>query len=308
MFFKAIDKFFDEIRNVISAIIFAFIAMSILLFIYWIFYVAKLTMPVWLNSFVWGIIDFLTQWHGDRKSLSEITDILPVLASVFFGFLTYLANCLLLFLEDHHKKYKESVENYKLQLEKTINRELHKDFLKELKKTSFMLVKIKIVVEKQSSYLTVSTDKTLDSRSTEKEIENCILAAVKGNKLQTKGKTEDSVYFLLSDFTGSKDFFSELVTNSTQLIKSYLQPKTAISFYCGAELFNDISEFEEKSAYLDNVISLKIPNKIVITPRYKLYFDNIYPSMYEFNVLGEYNLSPEDITSKNTMLYSLKRK
>lgn len=308
MFFKALDKFFEEIRNVISAVIFAFIAMSILFFVYWLFYMAKLNMPEWLNGFVWGVIDFFAQCCHDEKRLAEINDVLPALTSIFFVVLTYLANCLLLFLENNHKKYKESVANYRMQLEKTINTELHKDFVNELKRTSFMLVKIKIVVEKQSSYLTAMTDKTLDERSMEKEIEQCILAAVKGNNLQTKGKTEDSVYFILSDLSVSKEFFAELVSKSTQLIKSYLVPKTTISFYCAAELFNDVSEFEEKSAYLDRVISLKIPNKIVVTPRYKLYFDNIHSSMYEFNVLGEYNLNPEDITSKNTMLYSLQRK
>lgn len=308
MHFKSIDKFFDEIKNVISIIIFVFIAMAILMFFYWFAYCGKVVMPDWLNNFVWNVINFFAQGYKDTPAYKDNLEILPVLTSVIFGVLTYLANCLLVFLENNHKKYKQSVIDYKKNLEKTINNELHKDFVKELKRTSFMLVKIKIVVEKHTSYLTAMTDEDMNPEGLEKEIEKYILASVKSGLLHSKGKTENSVYFLLANLDNSKEFFAELVTKSSELIKSHLRPKMNIGFYCGAELFNDLGELDEKSAYLDRVLNLKIPNKIVVTPRFRIYFDNIAKNIYDFNVLGEYNLSADVDIVQNTMLYSLQRK
>lgn len=308
MFFKSLDKFFEELKTVISVIIFVLIAMAILMFFYWFAYCGKVIMPDWLNSFVWSVINFFAQSYKDTPVYKDNIEILPVLTSVIFGFLTYLANCLLVFLENNHKKYKQSVENYKENLAKTINQELHKDFLHELRRTSFMLVKIKIVIHKKTSYLTAMTDDDVNSEQLEKEIEKYILASVKSGILHSKGKTDDSVYFVVSNLNNTKEFFAELVTKSSQLIQSHIRPKMDIGFYCGVELFNDLSEFDEKSSYLDRVLNLKIPNKIVATPRFKIYFDNIVPSLYDFKVLGEYNLSADEDIVKNTMIYSLQRK
>ena len=309
MFFKTIDKFFDEIKKILSAIILAFIAMAIFMFIYWILYLAKINLPDGLNNFAWGTIDFFFQWYKSSKQYEQVIDIMPALCSVLFGAVTYFLNCTLVYLENNHKKFQKTMNDYRLKLEKDINTQLHKDFLDELKKSSYMLVKISIEVQNHESYLTAMTDENLDIDAIKKEIEQCILAAVKSDYLSNKGRDENGVYFLLSNIQNSRDFFTELVQKSSQLIKTYLRPKMTINFFCGAELFNDASEFQAKSDYLDRVISLKIPNKIVITPRYKLYFENLFPSMYAFKVLGEYNLNPnKGLEGKNTMLYSMQRR
>ena len=74
------------------------------------------------------------------------------------------------------------------------------------------------------------------------------------------------------------------------------------------DLFNDFSEFDDKLNYLDKVINLKIDNKIAATPRTKVYFENIFPSEYYFEVMGEYNLSSDPSRANNVMIYALKRK
>ena len=87
---------------------------------------------------------------------------MPALCSVLFGAVTYFLNCTLVYLENNHKKFQKTMNNYRLKLEKDINTQLHKDFLDELKKNSYMLVKISIEVQNHESYLTAMTDENLD--------------------------------------------------------------------------------------------------------------------------------------------------
>ena len=53
MIFKVIDKFFKEIKQILSVLSLALLSISVFMFIYWLFYVIKLDMPIWLNSIVW---------------------------------------------------------------------------------------------------------------------------------------------------------------------------------------------------------------------------------------------------------------
>lgn len=55
-------------------------------------------------------------------------------------------------------------------------------------------------------------------------------------------------------------------------------------------------------------LNLKIRNKMVVSPRYKVYFENIYPNAFTFEVMGEYNLSKDDASKKDVMVYSIRRK
>ena len=308
MAFKSLDKIFSELKKILSVIALSFIAMSLFMFIYWLLYSAKMDLPDWLNSFAWTVIDFFAKGLKTTKSYSEIVDILPVLCSVIFGVLTYIVNCLNLFTENMHEKYKKSVIDYRTKLENKINSDLHKDFLKDLKKSSFMLIKLKIEVIKKESYLSEYSEEKIDANQIRNEIEKNILMSVPSELIQNKGRSDEGVYFLLSDFSESKAFFASLVKISSKLIKEKIESRLNINFYCGVELFENISQFEEKSKYLDKVLELRIPNKIIITPKYKLYFDNLYSSYFNFNVQGEYSLSENQDSGKNIMLYSMQSK
>lgn len=307
MFFKSIDKFFDQFKSVISVIIFTLIALASLFFIYWLVFSANVIMPDWLNNFIWAIIDFFAQNFKGTPLYKDIIPVLPVLTSGVFIILTYFANCALLFLENNHKRFQNTVVNYRINLEKTINEELQKDFKNELKKTSFMVVKIKVAVTKHVSYLTVDDD-GIDPVQLGKDIEQAILNAVKSDSIQKKGLSKDSVFFLISDLANSKSFFENLVSVSSNLIGRHISQKMNIGFYCGAEVFKEIEQFDEKSAYLDRVVSLKLSNRIIITPAFKVFFDYILPNYYDYNVMGEYNLSTDPNKTLNVMLHSIKRK
>ena len=307
MIFKVIDKFFKEIKQILSVLSLVLLSISVFMFIYWLFYVIKLDMPICLNSIVSWIIDFFAQPIKHTSDYERLVDILPVLCSILFAFFTYLVNCTIFLLENSHKKYHKYVDNCRLKLEKTINNELHKDFLSELKKNSFMMVKIAISVKNKESYLSTSDD-FVDEKSIKNEIEQCILATMKQNTAFTKGKTENGVYFLVSDFLYSKTFFEELVSKAAKVINSYMTPKLEVNFYCCAEVFDEINQLENISKYLDMINSIKISNRIVVTPRYKVCFENLYSTLYEFKLLGEYNINENNIIQKNIMLYSLKSK
>lgn len=308
MLFKAIDKFFHEIKYVLSIVTFFLIAMASLFFIYWLLFSAKLVLPGWLNVFVWGVIDFWAQGFKNTPLYKEITAILPVLTSGVFIILTYFVNCLMLFIENNHKRFTVCVENYKTTLAKTINQELHNDFIAELKKTTFMMLKIKVVIKKHTSYLTALTDVDFDEKELETKIHKQILTNVSSDIILDKGLENNSVYFVITDFQRAKEFLGQVVTVSSRLIGNEMRPKLDIGFYCGVELYNELSEFERIKTYLDKMLDLKITNKISVTPRFKVYFDNIHPSQFVFDVMGEYNLSENPDSMKNVEIYSLRRK
>ena len=82
MFFKLIDKFFDEIKKILSIVSFVLIALSVLLFVYWFLFAFKFSFPQWLNSFVWGVIDVFSWWYKPNKQHNEIIGILPFSSTV----------------------------------------------------------------------------------------------------------------------------------------------------------------------------------------------------------------------------------
>ena len=118
----------------------------------------------------------------------------------------------------------------------------------------------------------------------------------------------NSVYFVITDFEKARDFMLQLVNTSADKIKAQMRPKITIGFYCGVEIYNDIQEKDDIKTYLDKIVDLKITNKIAATPRFKLYYENIYPTYFRFDLMGEYNLSKSEDSPKNIMIYSIKRK
>lgn len=307
-FNRLIDKFFEQLKYATSVVSFVFISLSILFFVYWLIYSANIGLPDWFNLFIWSVIDFLARDIKDTNFYDEVKQILPVFASGVFVLATYFANCFMVFIESNHKHFDESVENYKRKLAKTINEELHSDYINTLKKTSYMLIKLRITAIKQESYIDTSNETDIDTEKVISEIYSAMLSALNDYNVKQKGLAENSLYFLLSDFTHSKEFLTSLVSTATENIKLQLRPKLDISFYCAVHLFDTLSELTEAQNYLNKILNTKIKNKIVVTPKVKLYFDELAPSLFQFDVVGEYSLNDDCSDSKVVKLYSLKRK
>ena len=308
MFFKAIDKFFYQLRQLLSVVIFILIALSCIYFIYWLIFNANVKLPDFLTAVLWSVIDFFAMSIKHKPLYNDMLPVLPIMTCGIFILLTYIANCLMILLENNHRFFRNCVDAYKDNLAKTINAELHNDFINELKRTAYMLVKIRISAVHHTSYLTAVTDGNINTQEIEKSVERQILETMDSKLIDNKGMDDRCVYFLLTNFSESKRFLSDLVSRSSTLIKKQIRPKLDINFYCAVDLFNDLSEFTEKSNYLNKVLNLKIENKIAATPRTKVYFENILPSEYQFGVQGEYNLSSNPDKAKNVMIYSMRRK
>lgn len=308
MFFRALDKFFIQIKQFLSIVAFVFIALATFYFIYWLIVSAKIVLPDWLNSFAWSIIDFLAFAIKGKPAYQSNIPVLPVYTSGVFILLTYLTNCLMDFLDNNHRQFKNYVNVYKSNIEKQINVKLHDDFLKELKKVSYMGIKMRVDVVKHESYLTAGTDENIDTDALQKEIQTKILSSVTSPYIQSKAISNNSVSLLLNDFDNAQDVIAELVAKSAGIINQKISSKLDIVFYCGIELFNDMSEFEATSKYLDKILSLKIRNKVAVTPKFKVFFENIFPNAYYFDTTGEYNVSNNPDVVKNVMFYSVRRK
>lgn len=308
-FAKFVDNFFEEIRYMITLIVFFNISMSLLFFIYWLIFSAKLSVPYWLELFIWNMIDFFAQGIKGTPLYTEITPILPVLVSGVFVVITYFLNCFIVFLETNHEMFNKKVDDYKHQIAKKINDELHNDFLKELKKNSYMLLKIKIIATKHTSYLSEYTDENINTSRLEEKLHSEILNSLNENYIEYKGLANGSLYFVLNDVPSSREFIINLVTNSSRFIKAEIKPKLEIAFYCAVDLLSNISELQDKQEYLDKVLNMKIKNKIIATPKFKLYFETIYPSAYHFDVLGQYNIATEPGCKPSYIkVYALRRK
>ncbi len=306
---KFVDNFFDEIKYTVSLITFFNIAMAILFFIYWLVFSARLTMPEWLELYIWNIINFFAFAIKDTPLYDEIIQILPVLVSGIFVVITYFFNCFVVFLESNHEKFNKKVENYNRDVTKKVNEELQRDFIAELKKNNYMLVKIKIAAIMHSSYLTAMTDVEVDTAKLEEKLHKAILESMNEPYIEDKGISAGSLYFLLNDVSLSKDFIINLVTNSSRLIKPEIVPKLEVAFYCAVDIFDNLKDLQDKNDYLDKIINIKIKNKIIATPKFKLYFENIHPSLYSFDVMGQYNIEAKQGSKiSSVMIYALRRK
>lgn len=308
MFFRVIDKFFIQIKQFLSVVSFIFIALATFYFIYWLVISAKIILPDGLNAFVWAIIDFFAVSIKGTKVYQNNLAVLPVYVSGIFILLTYLTNCLIDFMDKNHNLFKNYINVYKENIEKEINVKLHKDFLKELKRLNFMAIKMNIDVFKHESYLSADTDKDIDVDAIKSEIQSKILESVTSPYIKHKEIADNTVNLLVNDFDNSQDAIFELVAKSAAIINEKLSKKLSIVFYCGIELFNDMSEYNTVSKYLDKILTLKIKNKIAVTPKFKVFFENIFPNMYYFDSTGEYNVSNNPDVVKNVMFYSIRRK
>lgn len=308
MYFKNIDKFFNVLKQLISIISFVFIALASYFFIYWLLYNGNVPLPDAFTTCSWQIIDAFTFGLKRLPIYSELLPVLPVLVSVIFIVVTYILNCLIEIIESNRIFVKKQIDNKRIKLEKKINTELHKDFLNELKLYKFMLVKMKVIAEKQESYLTALNENNTDTVVLASSIQKNVYFSVNSPYIKQKTFDNGTLSFLIEDFEHSKDFISELVGKSVSIINKELCPKVDISFYCGAELFHNVDEYDATVKHLDKILNLKIKNRISVTPKFKVYFENLLPDEYIFDMTGEYNLSDNPDVIKNITLHSIRRK
>lgn len=307
MFFKVLDKFFDEIKHIISFVVLVLITVALVLFLYWITYAAKIALPDFLNSFVQGIIGFFEPILRLYHDYDKIKDILPVICATIIAVVVYCLNCLVVLLEDFHKKCHTTRDACRIQLEKAINTQLHNSFLDELRKNTLMLIKVKILAEKSESYLAKMS--AVNTEEIASSIEKNILISVNSNLIKNKGNDKNSVYFLVMNNENTRQVLTEIVSISSRLISQNMAQNLKLQFCCVCEVFENIAEFEKINTYLNKLIELKLTNIIAGTEAVKVYYENLHPEMYNFKVLGEYNVKREqEEKNRLIMLYALQRR
>lgn len=308
MFFKIIDKLFNNFKQVISIISFFLIGLATYFFIYWLLYSANIPLPQLITDFSWAIIDLFAFPLKSKPIYTELVPTLPVVTCAIFIFFTYFLNCLISFIESNQNLVKDISVKNRIALEKKINTQLHKSFIDELNQYKYAMVKIKIVATQQESYLNSLNTEPVDTIGLAKKIENSILESFNSEFVVKKGTDENSLFFIINDLKNLKNVVTQLVLVSTQFINKELRPKLSIDFYCGVDIATDNLQFPNIAGYLDRVINLKIRNKILVSPRFKVYFENVLPDEYHFNMAGEYNLSEDPLLVKEVTLYHITRK
>ena len=308
MFLKLVDKLVFELKRVVYIVVFLLIITAFLMFVYWVGVNMKFSMPQLFSDFVTSTTHIFTDFLKPFSIYRDIIQVLPVTASIIIGLLAYLLNCFCDILDMLHDSYKKNWLNKKLKLERKINKELHKNFLKELESYSLMLVKINIVAEFLSSYLTAHIDGVVDTEELSKKISSEILQSVSTSNIIQKGVRGKCIYFLLSDLANSKLFFNSLVDSTTEIVSRYLSNKIKIKFYCAVDVMNYINELPHKEVVTDKIINFAIPNSIIVTPAVKTYYENLYKDLFKFSISGEFNLSSNNDSAEPTNLYSMKRK
>ena len=308
MFYKLYDKFLEKIKYFLSIITFLFIVLATYFFIYWLIFSANLRLTDALETFTWGIIDFVVLPIKHTKVYSEMTPVLPVITCTVFILSTYVINSVIDILDSYSKILKDCSIKSRLKLEKKINAELHKSFIDELKVYKYLILNFKISVTKMESYLSALNQDTIDTDSLEMSIQNKILASISSPFIVKKQLDNGAATFLVSDFTHAKDVISDIVGKSVSIITHEMRDKIDIHFYCAADLLkeSDYPSFSLKNT--SKILSSKIKNKIVVTPRLKVYFENVLPTEFNFSVAGEYNMSDDPDLLQNEMLYFITRK
>lgn len=308
MFYKLYDKFLDKIKYLLSFITFIFIALATYFFIYWLLFSANLTLSSSLETFSWAIIDFVSLPIKHTKVYTEMAPVLPVLTCGAFILFTYVINSIIDLLESYGKVLKDYSYKSRVELEKKINTQLHKAFIDELNVYKYLVLNLKIAVIQKESYLSALNDKPIDTTALELTIQDKILSAINSQYVIRKYIENGVVTLLISDFNHAKDAISDIVGKSVAIITNEMRDRLDIQFYCGADLLkeNDYGGFISKNT--TKIINCKIKNKIAVTPKFKVYYENILPDEFNFSTAGEYNMSDDPDLLQNEMLYFITRK
>ena len=306
MNFKTIDSLFLQIKKLITIIIFISLSLAIVYFIYWLILSIKITLPEVINNLFLIPINMLGAKIQNAPEQNDVLFLLPVAVSLVFIILTYLLNCILQFVEFSHKNYLKFVEDYKADLEIKINTQLKKNFVQELSKTNYFATKLRIAVESPESYLKESM-----SKEAQIELENRIIQEISdsiNDGVIKKGTNASDAYFISSEPKNAVDFYTGLVQKTIKIINKYLSGQIKINFYCAIDVFDTEYEANFKLIELDKIINLKVKNKILVAPRFKTYFQELYPGYFTFKLLGEYNFSKNNYKSHYINIYTLHRR
>lgn len=290
----------------ISAVIFIFLIIAVSFFLYWLITSMNIILPNFINDFFQYGISLIGSGFIDSDLYKNITMLLPLVVSIIFILLTYISNCILLYVEQSHKKFQKYVTDYKNNLEKTINQQLKRNFINELTKTNFFVTKMKIEVKTLNSYLHTPLPEE-ECRKLEATILTSIFKAMNQSYIIKKELEQDGIYFICADMRLSSEFYAEFVSKAVTYINKYMLDKVSINFYCSVDVFDNECEEKLKLAEMDKILALKVRNKILVSPRFKVYFQELYPGYFIFKLLGEYNFSETTYKSQYVNIYTLHR-
>ena len=288
MKFQVVEKLFFRAKQIISIINFVFLALSVVFFLYWLIICARVNVPQPINSFFGFFTEYAAQFMRSSSIYENLVLLLPIIYSCIFVFLTYVMSYALTYLEIKHREFLAFQERYKKSLEEKINAELKKAFIAEISQAKFLLIKLKIEASIVESFLR-NFDDTPDVDKIQNEISKKIIDNLNDSFFSKKIINNGIIYLVNTNLKLAPELFIDLVNVSINTINQYISERYSLKFYCVAEIFNDESEFAEKSAVIDKILNLKIQNRIVIQPKFKTYFDEMDPESFMYKLIGEYN-------------------
>ncbi len=306
MNFRTIDSIFNQAKKIISGCMFVTLIMSVLFFLYWLITSMKIVLPGFINGFFLFWINIVNNAIKETSFYKSVTMLLPLIVSVIFIVLTYLLNCVMVYVEQCHSDYKKYVENYKANLEKTINMQLRRNFINELSRTNYFLTKMRLQVKTLNSYLHEPLPEE-ECKKIEDTILRSILNAMGQPYVINKGMDGNSIYFICNDMRLASEFYTHFVAKSIAYINKHIQEKISINFYCAVDVFDFENEIKFKLMELDKILDLRVRNKILVSPRFKVYYQELYPGYFVFKLLGEYNFSKTSYRSQFVNIYTLHR-
>lgn len=304
---KKSNEYFFRLKKAINILVCICLLMSVLFFVYWLVISMHIVIPPFINAFFMFFNNIIEAGIKGSPVYDKLVILIPIIVSFIFIILTYALNCLSTYVETTHKQYIEYQNRQKKLLEETINNQLKQAFITELSNSNYILIKLKIDVSEQESYLH-QYDDPINLDILKKKITGEILEKTSSPYITDKGLDRTNVYFLTTSPAHSPEVFKVIVDNSIDVIGKNMNDRVGVSFFCGAELYDTEQETPEKLATLERVLNLGLKNRIIVPGRFKTYFSELYPDFFTFKNAGEYNLVGTTYKSAYTSVYALQRK
>ena len=304
---KKSNEYFLKLKKTINILVCLCLLMSVLFFVYWLVISMHIVIPPFINAFFMFFNNMIEAAIKGSPVYDKLVILIPIIVSFIFIILTYALNCLSTYVETTHKQYIEYQNRQKKLLEQTINNQLKQAFITELSNSNYILVKLKIDVSEQESYLH-QYDDPINLDILKKKITGEILERTSSPYITDKGLDRTNVYFLTTSPAHSPEVFKVIVDNSIDVIGKNMTDRVNVNFFCGAELYDMEQETPEKLVTLERILNLGLQNRIIVPGRFKTYFSELYPDFFTFKNAGEYNLVGTTYKSAYTSVYSLQRK
>ena len=304
---KKSNEYFFRLKKTINVLVCISLFMSVLFLVYWLIISMHIVIPPFVNAFFMFFNSIVESFIKDSPVYHQLVVLIPIIVSFIFIVLTYALNCLSTYVETMHKQYIEYQNKQKKLLEQTINNQLKQAFITELSNSNYILIKLKIEVTEQESYLHQFDDKLNVDEITCK-ICGEILEKTTSPYITDKGLDCKHIYFITTAPAHASEVFKQIVDNSIDAIGKNATDRAGVSFYCGAVIYDTEQETPEKLATLERILSLGLKNRIIVPGRFKTYFSELYPDFFTFKNAGEYNLIGTSYKSAYTSVYSLQRK